>query len=193
MLSLYDWFMKPLESMGIKKARTILIKRASGDVLELGAGTGANLIHYDFNQVKSLVVTDRTRSKHLKLMEDKVSFVQADATALPFPNQQFDTVVHTLVFCSVDDVDAGLQEIKRVLKQDGRLIFIEHVLPHKKGMRRLFQWINPVWRKVSQGCSLTKDFGSSLARHGFAIERQGRFLNTVFFYGIATVQDAKTT
>jgi ubiquinone/menaquinone biosynthesis C-methylase UbiE len=181
--------MKPLEAMGIKKARKMLIKKARGDVLEIGAGTGANLSYYDMNQIQSLTVTDQSRSKHLDVsVVDKVSFTEASAEALPFLNDSFDTVVHTLVFCSVSDVDTGLAEIKRVLKPNGTLIFIEHVLPEKTGMKRLFRFLNPMWRKVAGGCNLTRDFSLSLEQSAFEIVHQGRFLNTVFSFGIATLK-----
>jgi len=177
--------MKPLESMGIRKVRKILVKRAYGRVLEIGAGTGANLPFYNMDQIEELIVTDQVISKHLKSSHDQITFVEADATVLPFEDSSFDVVVHTLVFCSVDDVNQGLLEIKRVLKPQGTLLFIEHVLPHKKGMKRLFKGINPVWKKISSGCSLTKDFKQSLDENEFTLQKQGTFLNTVFYYGIA--------
>lgn len=186
--SMYNRFMKPLERRGIQRTRKRLMKEATGDILELGAGTGANLPFYHMANVSSLVLSDQTRNKHLFIeAKEKVSFVAADATNLPFDDDTFDVVVHTLVFCSVDNVNLGLQEIKRVLKPNGTLLFIEHVLPHNKGYRRLFKVVNPVWRLFSKGCSLTKDFAASLAQENFKVEYQGRFMNTVFLYGKATV------
>lgn len=184
--------MKPLERMGIRKVRNILIKKATGDVLEIGAGTGANLSFYDFNQITSLIVTDQSRSKHLDLnTRHNVSFTEASAEALPFEDDSFDTVVHTLVFCSVDDVTAGLAEIKRVLKPSGTLIYIEHVLPERKGLARIFKVLNPMWKRVAGGCNLTRNFRQSLSDASFQIVDQGRFLNTVFTYGIATLDESK--
>jgi len=177
--------MKPLESMGIRKARKILVKRAHGQVLEIGAGTGANLPFYNMDEIEKLVVTDQKIGKHLKSTHENVEFIEADATNLPFEDNSFDVVVHTLVFCSVTDVHQGLEEIKRVLKPNGTLLFIEHVIPQKKGMRRLFSGVNPLWKKFSQGCSLTKDFKVSLEESHFDLLKQGVFLNTVFYYGIA--------
>lgn len=194
LISSYNLFMKPLEAMGIKKARRMLMKKARGHVLEIGAGTGANLSFYDMDKVTSLTVTDQLRSKHLDVdHHENVSFVEADATKLPFEDNAFDTVVHTLVFCSVSNVPAGLAEIKRVLQPNGTLIFIEHVLPHKRGMQRLFKFINPLWRRVASGCSLTKDFEQSLAENSFEIKHKGRFMNTVFFYGIAELKQGEKT
>jgi ubiquinone/menaquinone biosynthesis C-methylase UbiE len=188
MASFYNFFMYPLEKIGIRRARTILIKQVEGNVLELGSGTGANLPHYNFEKIEKLIVTDREKSKHLNHhIHPKVEFVEADVERLPFDSNVFDVVVHTLVFCSVSNVDKGLQEIKRVLKENGTLVFIEHVIPEKRGMRVLFQRINPFWKLLSKGCSLTKDFQSSLEENGFGIVRQGKFLNSVFYFGIAKV------
>ncbi len=188
MVSLYDLFMRPLEQRGIRKARRELIKKACGKVLEIGAGTGANVAHYNADCVTDVTVTDKVVNKHLANKHAQlITVLEADAIDLPFDDDSFDTVVHTLVFCSIPDVDKGLQEIKRVLKPGGKLVFIEHVLPQKQGWRRLFRGINPVWRLFSHGCSLTKDFHKSLLDNGFDLEENGRFMNTVFFYGVASV------
>lgn len=188
MISFYNVFMYPLEKMGLRKARHLMMKHVHGDVLELGSGTGANLPFYDFNQINALLVTDKVRNRHLNhTIHGNIEYKEASAEDLPFDSNAFDVVVHTLVFCSVSNVDQGLQEIKRVLKASGKLIFIEHVLPEKRGLRTLFQKINPLWKKVSGGCSLTKDFNKSLERNGFTIQQHGKIMNSVFFYGIATV------
>lgn len=188
MVSLYDLFMVPLERRGIRKTRAKLLQHACGKVLEIGAGTGVNVKYYEPQCIDELVITDQKLSKHLRhKQQDHITFQQVDATKLPFDANTFDTVVHTLVFCSVNDVDQGLQEIRRVLKPEGTLLFIEHVLPQKHGIRRLFQTVNPIWRLFSKGCSLTKDFESSLMKNGFQIQQQDAFMNTVFVYGVATV------
>jgi ubiquinone/menaquinone biosynthesis C-methylase UbiE len=175
--------------MGIRKARKNLIPKITGKVLELGAGTGANLKLYNFNKVEELVVTDKDKSKHLELPVFKnVKYLNVDATKLPFEDDYFDYIAHTLVFCSIDDVDRGLQEIKRVLKPTGKIVFIEHVLPEKRGFKKLVEKVNPVWITFSQGCNLNKDYLSSLQRNGFEIEYLKKFNNTIFVSGIAFVK-----
>ncbi|QMS85584.1 class I SAM-dependent methyltransferase [Candidatus Xianfuyuplasma coldseepsis] len=187
MVSFYDLFMVPLEKRGIRKTRQKLLQEACGTVLEIGAGTGVNVKYYQPTCIDELIITDQKVGKHLKQKhQPHISFKEARAEHLPFDDNTFDTVVHTLVFCCVNDVDQGLQEVKRVLKPDGKLLFIEHVLPHKQGLRRLFRSINPLWRLFSSGCSLTKDFKKSLNENGFDIQEQGQFMNTVFIYGTAT-------
>jgi ubiquinone/menaquinone biosynthesis C-methylase UbiE len=175
--------------MGVNNSRVKLVKEAEGKVLELGVGTGANLPFYQYSQIDELILLDRSKSNHLELTNDKVSFVKSDVTNLPFEDNSFDTVVFTLLFCSVDDVSKGLLEVKRVLNPNGKIIFIEHVLPEKKGYKRAFKILNPIWKTFSQGCQLTKDFKQSLKMNGFNIKKENKFGKTVFISGIATVNN----
>ena len=190
MMSLYDVFMIPLERNGIKKARQELIPNAKGEVLEIGSGTGVNLKHYNFDEVTTLTVTDRKLSNKIKkIVPETVELNEIDVTALPYEDNAFDYVVHTLVFCSVDNVSKGLSEIKRVLKPDRRLLFIEHIHPEGGRMKKLFSFVNPAWKKIASGCNLTRDYESSLLLNGFDITYSGKFMNTVFVYGEARKKD----
>jgi ubiquinone/menaquinone biosynthesis C-methylase UbiE len=186
MFSFYNLFMKPLEKRGIKQARKRLMSQAKGSVLEIGSGTGANLKFYNFDFISDLTITDKKLSKHiknLKLIQTK--FVETDVSHLPFSNDSFDTIIHTLVFCSVDEVSKGLLELKRVLKPNGKLIFIEHVLPETPFLKRTFKFFNPVWKKIASGCNLTRSYTDSLEEQGFMIVESTKFMKTVFVSGIA--------
>lgn len=186
MFSLYDLCMIPLEKRGIKKARLELIKKAKGMVLEIGSGTGVNVKHYDFEKIDSLILSDKKLSKKIKsIVPNTVTLDVLNVTSLPYPDNSIDTVVHTLVFCSVDNVTKGLSEIKRVLKPSGRLLFIEHIHPEGKKLGKLFRFINPVWRKVAGGCNLIRDYEKSLVSCGFEVVESNKFMNTVFVYGEA--------
>lgn len=188
MVSFYDIFMFPLEKYGIKKSREILIPKAKGTVLEIGSGTGVNLKHYQFDQIERMIVSDKVLGKHLlKRVPNFIEKQSLDVEELPFEDNMFDFIIHTLVFCSVDDVTKGIQELKRVLKPEGTILFIEHVLPEKAGLRRLFNWINPAWRKFASGCNLNRDYLKSLEVNGFAIRYQRKFLRTVFICGEAQI------
>ncbi len=186
MKSLYDLFMTPLEKRGIRNARINLIPKASGKILEIGAGTGANLKYYNFNNVDSLIVTDKKINKVLiKSKKELIQFMESNVSSLPFDDNTFDYIVHTLVFCSVKNVDKGLSELRRVLKKDGTLIFIEHIYPEKKRLKRLFSFLNPAWRVVASGCNLNRDYEKSLRSNGFDIIHSNKFMNTVFVSGEA--------
>src|SRR5436305_1808510 len=128
----YDRFSKGSEKAGLAEMRRELIAGASGDVLEIGGGTGANLGYYGTG-VESLTVTE-PEPPMLKRLERKAreensqaTVLRAPAEDLPFEDASFDTVVSTLVLCGVDDQPRVVRELRRVLRPGGLLIFIEHV------------------------------------------------------------------
>jgi ubiquinone/menaquinone biosynthesis C-methylase UbiE len=130
--STYDRFSKKSEEAGLAEMRSSLLAGASGDVLEIGGGTGANLGYYGA-AVKSLTVTE-PEPPMLKRLQRKAheqnsqaTVLRAPAEDLPFEDATFDTVVSTLVLCGVDDQPRAVRELRRVLRPGGRLIFIEHV------------------------------------------------------------------
>ena len=190
MKSLYDISMIPMEKRGIREARKELIPKAYGDVLELGAGTGVNLQYYNFDEINSLVLTDRKISKTLKKIAPKnTPLYQVDAMSLPFEDNSFDCVVHSLVFCMVPDVNQGLMEIKRVLKADGKLLFIEHIDPERKGISRFFKIFNPLWKLIVHRCELNRRYDLSLESNGFEIKSIKKFMRTIFIYGVAQAKN----
>jgi ubiquinone/menaquinone biosynthesis C-methylase UbiE len=147
----YDRFSKGSEEAGLAEMRRNLISGASGDVLEIGCGTGANLGYYGAG-VESLTVTEPETSM-LKRLERKAREQNAQATVLrapaedlPFEDASFDTVVSTLVLCGVDDQPRVLRELRRVLRPGGRLIFIEHVRSDDPRMAKMQDRMNPLNR-----------------------------------------------
>lgn len=191
----FDLFMAPLERWKLHRVRTHLVPAASGDVLELGAGTGVNLKYYDSSQVRTLTLSDRDDRRTVlrdrihrlerRLGED-VRVARIDAERLPFPDASFDTVVATLLFCSVDCPPCGFDEIARVLRPGGRYLFLEHVLPERSGTAWLFHQLNPVWNNLSRGCNLNRDTTAEMERAGFVLDpvhRDGS--DGVFVWGTA--------
>jgi ubiquinone/menaquinone biosynthesis C-methylase UbiE len=147
----YDRFSKGSEEAGLAEMRRNLIAGASGDVLEIGGGTGANLGYYDAG-VESLTVTE-PEPPMLKRLERKAreqnsqaSVLRAPAEDLPFEDASFDTVVSTLVLCGVDDQPRVLRELRRVLRPGGRLIFIEHVRSDEPRTAKMQDRMNPLNR-----------------------------------------------
>ncbi len=156
----YDFLMKGMERQYFRKIREGLLRQAKGRTLEIGAGTGANLEWYESGHEKERVFLEPSRPMLTrgirKGMKKTGTPVQGDAAQLPFPPRFFDTVVVTLVLCSVERWTDAIQEIRRVLKTDGKLIFLEHVRSSRPAIRRLQEWLTPLWKHVAAGCHLDR-------------------------------------
>lgn len=146
----YDRMSHRSEEAGMRAMRQDLLAQASGSVLEIGAGTGANLPHYE-GRVESLVVTEPEPAMLRRLQEKAreqaplAKVLRAPAEDLPFEDASFDTVVSTLVLCGVDDQALSLREIRRVLRPGGRLLFLEHVRSDDPQLARFqdrINWLN---------------------------------------------------
>ncbi len=139
---LYDPVLALGERRGMAARRLALLARARGRVLEIGAGTGRNLGAYP-GAVEELVLTEPDAGMRGRLRRrveragHPAAIVAAGAEALPFPDASFDTVVSTMVLCTVEDVAAAAAEARRVLRPGGRLLFAEHV---RAGSPRLARW-----------------------------------------------------
>jgi len=193
---LFDVAMKPLEALRLTERRRQLLSSASGRVLEVGAGTGANLPYFRYEHIADLTLTDaevRARLQHrvrwtaeaAGLHPARLSVCEAPAEQLPFEDASFDCVVATLVFCTVADQQAGLTEVRRVLKPGGALLFMEHVRPPRAVPAKLFAVLNPAWRLVSGGCNLTRETLAALRQVGLPPRLYGTFGGGIFTYGIA--------
>jgi ubiquinone/menaquinone biosynthesis C-methylase UbiE len=178
---IYDRFMKASEEACLAEWRGELFEGLSGDVLEIGAGTGASLRHYPA-AVTRLVATEPDRYMIPKLRErarrdrpGRVEIVEAAATALPFADGSFDAVVSSLVLCSVDDLDRALAEVRRVLRPGGALAYMEHVAADERPARLAWQHrVEPFWKLVAGNCHLTRRTADAIRAAGFAIEREER-------------------
>src|SRR4051794_38460690 len=145
------------ERAGLRALRREVLSGARGCTVEIGAGTGLNLAHYT-DAVDELLLLEpdaamRARlERRLRHIDRRASVIDAPAERLPLPDQSVDTVVSTLVLCTVDAPDAALREIARVLRPDGQLLFIEHV---RSESARLAAWQDRLagpWRRFAEGC-----------------------------------------
>jgi ubiquinone/menaquinone biosynthesis C-methylase UbiE len=165
--ALYDRLGAAAEREGLAARRRTLLAAAHGRSLEVGAGTGLNLEHYP-DCLEELVLVEPERAMVRKLEQRLAGvgrvarIVEADAEALPFPDDCFDTVVCTLVLCSVGDPGRSLEELRRVLRPGGSFLFLEHVRSDDPRSARLQDRINPVWRFVSNGCNCNRPTLSSI-------------------------------
>ncbi len=155
--ALYDPLLWVGERTGMAKRRRDLLSQADGRVLELGAGTGLNLPHYP-DEIAELTLTEPAApmlpklERRLRKTDRDGQVVVATAEDLPFDDDSFDTVVSTLVLCTVDDPRRAIEETARVLRPGGKLLFLEHV---RADTRRLARWqdrLHRPWHAFAAGC-----------------------------------------
>ena len=164
----YDPFLAVAERRGLADLRRELLVEARGRVVELGAGTGLNLPHYP--AVRELVLTEPDEAMARKLERKRDGVVRAPAEQLPFEDGSVDTVVSTLVLCTVADLRAAAGEIRRILKPDGRLLFLEHV---RSDDPRLAAWqdrLHRPWRAFACGCDCRRPTVDVLRGSGFDVD-----------------------
>ena len=155
----YDSFLSATEKAGLSDMRRELLSQATGRCLEVGAGTGLNLPHWP-DTVEELVLSEpdpHMAAKLRKRLDRPARVVDAPAESLPFDDDSFDTVVLTLVLCTVPDPEAALREIDRVLKPAGRFLFLEHVRAEEPGLARWQDRLHTPWRWFGDGCHCNRD------------------------------------
>jgi ubiquinone/menaquinone biosynthesis C-methylase UbiE len=155
--ALYDPLLWVGERTGMAKRRRDLLSQASGRVLELGAGTGLNLPHYP-DEIENLTLTEPAApmlpklERRLRKVARDGEVVVATAEEMPFDDDSFDTVVSTLVLCTVDDPRAAITEIDRVLRPGGELLFLEHVRSDSERLARWQDRLHRPWHAFAAGC-----------------------------------------
>jgi ubiquinone/menaquinone biosynthesis C-methylase UbiE len=171
----YDRQMARAEKAGLSAQRERLLAGLSGDVLEIGGGTGANLPYYG-PAVTSLTVTEpeppMLRRLELRAREQhrSATVLRAPAEDLPFEDQSFDAAVSTLVLCGVDDQPRALRELRRVLRPGGQLLFLEHVRAGDDATARLqdrLNWLN----RLVVCCDCNRPTLGSIEAAGFTVTR----------------------
>lgn len=172
--ALYDSVSKSSEKAGLRDERHELLAGATGATIEIGAGTGLNLEHYP-QAVTRLVLVEPDRhmrrrlERRLDALGRSAEVVDASAEDLPFPDATFDTAVVTLVLCSVPGQSEALEEIARVLRPDGRLLFLEHVRSDEPRIAKRQDRIRPLYRLFA-GCNPNRDTLAGIESSAFTVE-----------------------
>jgi ubiquinone/menaquinone biosynthesis C-methylase UbiE len=172
----YDRQMARTEQKGLREMRRRLIAEASGRVLEIGGGTGANLPLYREDRVESLTVTEpepamiRRLERHVQEHAPHTTVLRAPAEDLPFEDDSFDVAVSTLVLCGVNDQPRALRQLTRVLRPGGRLLFLEHLRSEDAALARhqdRLNWLN----RLVVCCECNRPTLDSIRQAGFVVDR----------------------
>ena len=172
---MYDVMNARFEKGPGAEMRRRLLAGARGRVLEIAAGTGANLPHYPPG-LESLTVTEYDEAMlaraRRKASEEGITgeLMQASAEQLPFPDDSFDTVTCSVAFCTIPDADRALREVYRVLKPGGQLLFAEHVRADDPKLARWQDRLEKPWGLIAGGCHPNRDTRAALERAGFEVE-----------------------
>lgn len=167
----YPLIIKTSEDKWLRPMRADLVGQLTGDVLEIGAGSGLNLPHYGPG-VSSITLTEASEPmlanllKAVETTRPDARIVLSPAESLPVPDESVDHVVSTLVLCSVTDPQRVLSEIRRILRPGGALHLLEHVAGEGKVLRRQRR-SEPITRFLGRGCHVTRDTRAILESAGF--------------------------
>lgn len=171
------------------------IEQASGVVLEIGFGSGLNLPFY--KNIEKLFVIDPSKELY-KIADSRIKsfnfpfeYIQGSAEKIPLKDKTIDCVVSTWSLCSIPHPEIALAEIARILKTNGRFIFIEHGESENYGMAILQKRLTPIWSKIAGGCHLNKKIDKLIAETDFEIlnieKREAGFL--IYLYkGVAIIK-----
>ena len=159
----------------VMKTRAQIVPQAEGRVLEIGIGSGLNLSFYDPAKVSVIVGVDPSAAMQ-KLARQRAAQISipVEMTALELGQIQaadasFDSIVCTFTLCTIPDAMAALQEMRRVLKPGGKLLFSEHGLAPDLPVVRWQHRLTPLWKPFSGGCHLNRDIPALIRAGGFSI------------------------
>lgn len=169
----FDMTEQMMEKGSMGKWRAAIWKEAKGKVLEVGVGTGKNIQYYpgevDVTAIDfSPKMLERAKEKADKLGR-KVDLRLMDVQNLEFPDETFDTIITTCVFCSVPDTVKGLKEIRRVCKSNGQIIMLEHVRSKRPVIGAMMDILNPLVVSIV-GANINRDTINNLEKAGLKVE-----------------------
>jgi ubiquinone/menaquinone biosynthesis C-methylase UbiE len=157
----------------IMKARSRIVPQAAGDVLELGCGGGINMPFYEPAKIKSFSGLDPSaalleRSREAAQTMGMTADIRGGlGEAMPFADACFDTILVTFTLCSVDDQMQVLREMRRVLRPEGKVLFLEHGSAPDANVRKWQRRIEPVWKRIGGNCHLTRAISGAYEAAGF--------------------------
>ena len=180
-MSFYEKYILPrflncaCASEPITYQRKKVVPLAEGKILEVGIGSGLNLPFY--NKSKIIEIWGIDPSEELNAMAKRVAteeninvkFITSSAEDIPFPNNYFDTVLITYTMCTIPSVLRANEEMRRVLKSGGKMIFCEHGVSPDESIKKWQKRLNSIWGKIAGGCNINRDIPMLIKSSGFKI------------------------
>jgi ubiquinone/menaquinone biosynthesis C-methylase UbiE len=191
---LFPWAMNWLMSGDLfDSERKKVLAKVSGEVLEIGFGSGLNLPHYPASLSQLTAIDPNSgmrRYAEPRIAKSPITVVRYELSgeSLPMADACFDTVVCTWTLCSIEDVERALAEVYRVLKPGGRFVFLEHGLSDEPGVQQWQHRLNPIQKVIGDGCNLNRNIRglveqvgfSSLEVENFYLDRTPRLLGYMY-------------
>lgn len=185
---------------GIDRKRAQIVPLAKGKVLEIGMGSGLNLKHYHSEEVEMIWGLEPSIGMRRKAQENlhkcaiPVIWLDLPSESIPLDDNSADTIVLTYTLCTIEDWRSALIEMKRVLKDDGVLLFSEHGEAPDESVQKWQRRVNPVWRKLAGGCNLNRQIPKLIESVGFSIDKleqeyiKGPKIAAYQYFGSASIQ-----
>ncbi len=175
------------------------LAQVTGDVLEIGFGTGLNLPYYPHG-IGQITTVDpspgvhRLAQKRIAASSIAVDHLMISGEVLPMADQSFDSVVSTFTLCSVPNIEQALAEIYRVLKFGGRFFFVEHGLSDDPAVQTWQNRLTPLQKRIAGGCHFNRPMGDLIERQFDQVELNAAYAEKVpkvagyFYRGTAIKQ-----
>lgn len=181
-MSLYENYLLPhvinlaCSSKPVLRQRNKVVPYAEGRVLEVGFGSGLNLPYYNTANVEFIWGLEpaegmrRKAQKNIAASGIDIKWLDLPSEEIPLDNNSVDTILLTYTLCTIPDWKTALEQMKRVLKPEGKLLFCEHGEAPDESIKRWQQRVNPYWKKVAGGCNLNRNIPECLEKTGFTIK-----------------------
>lgn len=195
--AVYDCVMKLIEWPKLDQARRKLAQTTHGHVLDIGSGTGMNFPFFhqaervDAIEPNAMMIEKSKKRKEQALVPLHIH--QAYAESLPFPNATFDSIICSLVFCTIPDPEKALQEIERVAKDGATILFLEHVKMEHPFAATLQNVTNPVWKRIADGCHLNRDTLATIQESNLIIKEIRPYYKGLFISVSCVIQKDDST
>ena len=171
---LYDVVMVAADRVGLRRRRRALAAKAHGRVLEIGAGTGLEFPHYRADADVVAIEPDhamiRRADRRRREAAAPITLVVADARALPFRDDTFDSAVVALAFCTIPEPERAAAEMRRVLRRSATAYMLEHVRARHEALAVVQERLTPLWSRIAGGCELARPTARTIASAGFDVE-----------------------